>query len=193
MSAEVAVVEDSRGRITPLGEFLFALVSASGDSVSDLSRRANLSRSFLYLLKDDKQVPSIESLVAVLEALGAESVRPGDPGEAADLVVRLNGEDLLIRLPANSRRAERSRSSMRALNSQSSLLMGAVSGSLQRTSLEHFPAVYNTASGAPRRGRGSRSDKLLGELLDAAAGLDPEQLALLVEHARLLGRGPSRK
>ena len=105
MSAEVAVVEDSRGRITPLGEFLFALVSASGDSVSDLSRRANLSRSFLSLLKDDKQVPSIESLVAVLEALGSESVRPGDPGEAADLVVRLNGEDLLIRLPANSRRA----------------------------------------------------------------------------------------
>jgi len=62
-SHDITVAVDRRGRTTPLGEFVFRIVEERGMSVSQLSRDSSLSRSFLYLLKDDRQVPSLDTLV----------------------------------------------------------------------------------------------------------------------------------
>jgi transcriptional regulator with XRE-family HTH domain len=199
MGVSAAVVEDGQGRVWPLGDFVFRLAKESGESVSELARRSGLSRSFLYLLKDDRQVPSIDSLVALFEAAGAEEVRVPEPGERGDLVVRIRGEDHRVSLPDAGKRAARSRSAIRSLNA------GTTSGAAY-ASLDSGPPPDITRAMASPSARawspaGPGGDwagaaptppderkRLLGALLESAAGLDAERLALLVEHARLLGR-----
>ena len=60
-ATDLTVAVDKRGRTTPLGDFVFGLLEAKGMSVSEFARRSQLSRSFLYLLRDDKQVPSLDT------------------------------------------------------------------------------------------------------------------------------------
>ncbi len=113
--ADIAVAVDSRGRRTPLGEFVFALLTDSDQSISEVARRANLSRSFLYLLRDDRQVPSLDTLIALFEAIGVDEVRVGEVGERGDLAVRVNDREWWIRLPQDNKRAARSRSALQSL------------------------------------------------------------------------------
>lgn len=182
-ATDITVAVDGRGRTTPLGEFVFGLLAERERSVSWLSRESNLSRSFLYLLKDDRQVPSLDTLVALFQAIGVDDVRIAGAGERGDLVVVVDGRTWWIRLPGTSRRAERSRSAMQTLAS-------APEPAFDAAPPRGPAATYDLGAGGPRRS--SRTDerqRLLGELLAAASDLDKRRLELLVEHARLLGKG----
>ena len=86
-ATDLTVAVDKRGRTTPLGDFVFGLLEAKGMSVSEFARRSQLSRSFLYLLRDDKQVPSLDTLVTLFRALEVDDVRVADVGEPGDLAL----------------------------------------------------------------------------------------------------------
>lgn len=187
MASDITVVVDRRGRTTPLGDFVFGLLEQSGKSVSQLSRDANLSRSFLYLLKDDRQVPSLDSLVTLFEAVGVDAVRIADPGEPGELALEVEGRPWWVRLPGSNRRAARSRSALQTLSSPpppsyDDLRSDAAMGSAA-------PASYSRDTNFSRKGRTDDRQRLLGELLQAAGSLDKQRLELLVENAKLLGKG----
>jgi transcriptional regulator with XRE-family HTH domain len=186
---DITVAVDRRGRTTPLGEFVFRIVDDRGMSVSQLSRDSNLSRSFLYLLKDDRQVPSLDTLVALFEAIGIDDVRPTEPGEPGELAIRVDDKPFWIRFPNSHRRTERSRAAL-----QSFAASGSWADEEQPTLLAAAPqASYSrgsgSASGYTRSARNDERQRLLTELLAAAGNLDKERLALLLDHAKLLGRG----
>jgi len=189
MASDITVVVDRRGRTTPLGDFVFRLLEQSGKSVSQLSRDANLSRSFLYLLKDDRQVPSLDSLVTLFEAVGVDEVRIADSDEPGELALVIDGRPWWVRLPSSSRRAARSRSALQTLNAPS-LSASAMSydvGADEPLLLSAAPASYSRDSGFTRKTRTDDRQRLLGELLAAAGALDKQRLELLVENAKLLG------
>ena len=188
MASDITVAVDRRGRTTPLGEFVFRLLEDSGKSVSQLSRDANLSRSFLYLLKDDRQVPSLDTLVALFHAVGVDDVRIADADEAGELALVVNGRPWWIRLPDTNRRAARSRSALETLSSASmsavdEMVVGEAAPSPTRA------AAYSRDSAFGRSSKPSERQRLLGELLTAAGDLDKQRLELLVENAKLLGKG----
>jgi transcriptional regulator with XRE-family HTH domain len=202
-----AVAVDRRGRRTPLGEFVFRLLADSGQSVSEVSRRSNLSRSFLYLLKDDRQVPSLDTLVALFEAIGVD-VRVADDGEPGQLALTVDGRDWWIRLPDSNKRFARSQAAYAALSTNAvtgappepyaddapppaamSARAASPRSASPRSALSARSASYDRDSSFSRSRAADERTKLLGELLAAAGDLDPERLELLLEHARLLGRG----
>jgi transcriptional regulator with XRE-family HTH domain len=186
--ADIAVAVDGRGRRTPLGEFVFGLLTDSEQSVSEVARRANLSRSFLYLLKDDRQVPSLDTLIALFEAIGVDEVRVGEVGERGDLAVRVNDREWWVRLPQDNKRAARSRSALQSLTTGGSF--DALPGGM--AAMASTPPAgassYDRDTSFTRRSAGDERKQQLAELLAAAGGLDRERLELLLEHARLLGR-----
>lgn len=154
-------------------------------SVSQLSRDSSLSRSFLYLLKDDRQVPSLDTLVALFEAIGVDEVRPSEPGEPGELAIQVDGKPFWIRFPSSHRRTERSRTALQSF---------AASGSWadeEPLMVAAAPATYSRGSGSgyTRSAKNDERQRLLSELLAAAGELDKERLRLLLDHARLLGRG----
>lgn len=182
---DITVAVDKRGRTTPLGEFVFKVLSDRGMSVSQLSRDSNVSRSFLYLLKDDRQVPSLDTLVALFEAMGIDEVRPADPGEPGELAILVDTKPYWIRLPGNSRRTERSRAALQSFAASSwtddeaaPLMAAAPQASYSRST-----------SGYARTSRNDERQRLLSELLAAANDLDKDRLAILLDHAKLLRRG----
>jgi hypothetical protein len=184
-SHDITVAVDRRGRTTPLGEFVFRIVEERGMSVSQLSRDSSLSRSFLYLLKDDRQVPSLDTLVSLFEAIGVDEVRPSDPGEPGELAIQVDGKPFWIRFPASHRRTERSRTALQSF---------AASGSWadeEPLMVAAAPASYSRSSGSgyTRSAKNDERQRLLSELLAAAGELDKERLRLLLDHAKLLGRG----
>ena len=184
-SHDITVAVDRRGRTTPLGEFVFRIVEERGMSVSQLSRDSNLSRSFLYLLKDDRQVPSLDTLVALFEAIGVDEVRPSEPGEPGELAIQVDGKPFWIRFPSTHRRTERSRTALQSF---------AASGSWadeEAMMVAAAPASYSRSSGSgyTRSAKNDERQRLLSELLAAAGELDKERLRLLLDHAKLLGRG----
>lgn len=188
MASDITVVVDRRGRTTPLGEFVFRLLEESGKSVSQLSRDANLSRSFLYLLKDDRQVPSLDTLVALFDAIGVDDVRIADADEPGELALVVNGRPWWIRLPGSNRRAARARSALETLTTASmsaadDLYVSAPPAPSTRG------AAYSRDSAFARSSKPSDRQRLLGELLSAAGELDKQRLELLVENAKLLGKG----
>jgi transcriptional regulator with XRE-family HTH domain len=189
MASDITVVVDRRGRTTPLGDFVFRLLEQSGKSVSQLSRDANLSRSFLYLLKDDRQVPSLDSLVTLFEAVGVDEVRIADSNEPGELALVIDGRQWWVRLPSSSRRAARSRSALQTLSSPSPSMSAMpyddVAGA--PVLMSAAPASYSRDSGFTRKNRTDDRQRLLGELLAAAGALDKQRLELLVENAKLLG------
>jgi transcriptional regulator with XRE-family HTH domain len=185
--ADIAVAVDGRGRRTPLGEFVFGLLTDSEQSVSEVARRANLSRSFLYLLKDDRQVPSLDTLIALFEAIGVDEVRVGEVGERGDLAVRVHEREWWIRLPRDNKRAARSRSALQSLTTGGSF--DAPAGMVAMASSPPSGAAsYDRDTSYTRRPVDDDRKQQLAELLAAAGGLDRERLELLLEHARLLGR-----
>ena len=183
---DITVAVDKRGRTTPLGEFVFRIVEERGMSVSQLSRDSSLSRSFLYLLKDDRQVPSLDTLVSLFEAIGIDEVRPSDPGEPGELAIRVDDKPYWIRFPSSHRRTERSRTALQSF---------AASGTWaddEPVLMAAAPAASYARSAGAGYAKTSRNDerqRLLSELLAAAGELDKERLRLLLDHARLLGRG----
>jgi transcriptional regulator with XRE-family HTH domain len=186
MASDITVVVDRRGRTTPLGDFVFRLLEQSGKSVSQLSRDANLSRSFLYLLKDDRQVPSLDSLVTLFEAVGVDEVRIADPDEPGELALVIEGRPWWVRLPSSSRRAARSRSALQTLSAPSASMSYDL-GSDDAVVVGSAPASYSRDSGFSRKTATDDRQRLLGELLAAASALDKQRLELLVENAKLLG------
>ena len=178
---------DRRGRKTPLGEFVFGLLADSGQSVSEVSRRSNLSRSFLYLLKDDRQIPSLDTLVALFEAIGVD-VRVADDGEPGQLALTVDGRDWWIRLPESNKRFARSQAAFQALSTNATA--GAAPDSDSAPAAGGSASYRRTSSASFARSRKpDERARLLGELLEAAGPLDPARLALLVEHAKILGKG----
>ena len=187
-TTDITVAVDKRGRTTPLGEFVFRILGERRMSVSALSRESNLSRSFLYLLKDDRQVPSIDTLVALFEAVGVDDVRLAEPDEPGELAITVDGRPFWIRLPSSHRRTERSRAAMQSLAVASAVFDDDPSAA--PASAPRAAAYSRSASGnLSRSSKTNERQRLLSELLAAAGELDKERLALLVEHAKLLARG----
>ena len=192
-ATDLTVAVDKRGRTTPLGDFVFGLLEAKGMSVSEFARRSQLSRSFLYLLRDDKQVPSLDTLVTLFRALEVDDVRVADVGEPGDLALAVDGKPWWIRLPSTNRRSARSVEAFQLLSAPP-LAMAAdagpeVAGAVAVSSSPTKGAAYSREHGWTRSTKVDPRQRLLGELLAAAGDLDRERLELLVEHARLLGRG----
>ena len=192
MSDSYAAVLDDSGHAERLSTFLTHLLKGSELGIAEIARRAHLSRSFLYLLMDDEQVPSVESLVAVFEAAGCTDVRAADPGEPGEIAFTWLEHERWVRLPADGKRAARSRATLRTLNSsQGSRMTEPPPPSSRRQSAAPSGAVamsYDLSVGSAPPSPASDRQQLLGELLDSAGDLDPDRLRLLVEHARLLGR-----
>jgi len=205
---ETALIVDEQGSRTPLGEFLTRLVKASNLGVAEIARRSHLSRSFLYLLMSDRQSPSVESLLSLLEVLGCDEVSSGGPDEPGDIALTWNEQRFWVRLPHGSRAAERSRSALRTLNTSPSaetypasapsappmpMSVPALAPLMYRAAAaEPVPAAFaafDVAGGAASRVESTASDKsaLLAELVSRASALDEEQLRLLIENARLMG------
>ena len=197
-----AVAVDRRGRRTPLGEFVFRLLADSGQSVSEVARRSSLSRSFLYLLRDDRQVPSLDTLVALFEAIGVD-VRVADDGEPGQLALTVDGRDWWIRLPDSNKRFARSQAAYAALSTNAvasappepyadagppPAAMSARSAPSARAASARAASYDRDSSFSRSRATDERTE-LLAELLAAAGDLDPKRLELLLEHAKLLGRG----
>jgi transcriptional regulator with XRE-family HTH domain len=205
MGRDEAVVVDRRGRATPLGAYVFGLIADSGLSVSEVSRRAGLSRSFLYLLRDDEQVPAMDTLVTLFEALDVDEVRAAAPGEPGDLAVSAGGRERWVRLPRTNKRAERSRSAWASLASTEAgpvdspaPMMGVprraaddpeITESRRAGSSARAGTSYTRDSGFARAAKADPLQRRLSELMAAAADLDDDRLELLLQHARLLERG----
>jgi transcriptional regulator with XRE-family HTH domain len=203
---ETALIVDEQGSRTPLGEFLTRLVKASDLGVAEIARRSHLSRSFLYLLMSDRQSPSVESLLSLLEVVGCDEVSSGGPDEPGDIALTWNDQRFWVRLPHGSRAAERSRSALRTLNTSPSaesypasappeppmpMSVPALAPLMYRAA-EPAPAAFaafEVVGGAASRVESTASDKsaLLAELVSRASALDEEQLRLLIDNARLMG------
>jgi transcriptional regulator with XRE-family HTH domain len=204
---ETALIVDEQGSRTPLGEFLTRLVKASNLGVAEIARRSHLSRSFLYLLMSDRQSPSVESLLSLLEVLGCDEVSSGGPDEPGDIALTWNDQRFWVRLPHGSRAAERSRSALRTLNTSPSpdaypasapsapmpMSVPALAPLMYRAAAVESASVafaaFDVAGGSASRVESTTSDKsaLLAELVSRASALDEEQLRLLIENARLMG------
>jgi len=157
-------------------------------SVSALSRESNLSRSFLYLLKDDRQVPSIDTLVALFEAVGVDDVRLAEPDEPGELAISVDGRPFWIRLPSSHRRTDRSRAAMQSL-AISAALFDDEPSSASPPAPRAASYSRSAAGGLSRSSKSHDRQRQLSELLATAGELDKDRLALLIEHAKLLARG----
>jgi len=194
---EVALIVDEFGGETLLGEFLTRLVKSSDLGVAEIARRAHLSRSFLYLLMSDRQSPSVESLLALFEALDADEVHTAGPDNPGDIGLQWRGRRYWVRLPRGSRQAERSRSALRTLNtSRPSDSTDYDIAPMTAPMSSPGPRVFavNAMTSADDMGasvvsahEASDRSRLLAELVSRASALDEEQLRLLIENARLMG------
>lgn len=189
--SEIAQIVDAHGTHHPLGEFLTRLVKASGLGVAEIARRSHLSRSFLYLLMSDRQSPSVESLLALLEVLGCDDVRSAREDEPGDIALSWSGGRFWVQLPRGSRAAERSRSALRTLNASMTYDDAAAAASMAMPAMSAPTAAFASyvVSDGVVREADADSDKsaLLAELVSRASALDEEQLRLLIENARLMG------
>ena len=190
-------------RAVPLGRFIDQLAKATRRPVTEIVREAQISRAYYYVLRDSDQTPSIETLANLLTALDVD-FRLGDTDDAAQFVVRSEGEEWLIHLPYAGKQAARARA-VRNMTYASSL---------PNTSAKARPAgvgeplyalapLPDSPSGSPaqpagagrsfvvgrgpsRRDRSALESRLLSELVSAAGDLDAERLQHLVATARLL-------
>ena len=190
-------------RAVPLGRFIDQLAKATRRPVTEIVREAQISRAYYYVLRDSDQTPSIETLANLLTALDVD-FRLGDTDDAAQFVVRSEGEEWLIHLPYAGKQAARARA-VRNMTYASSL---------PNTSAQARPAgvgeplyalapLPDSPSGSPaqpagagrsfvvgrgpsRRDRSALESRLLSELVSAAGDLDAERLRHLVATARLL-------
>ena len=206
-----AVVVDSQGRELSLGALLELLVSRSDLPITKIAEAAGVSRSFFYLLRDDKQIPSLESLVSLLAACESGEVRLAELGEPGEVVVTTGGETYYVHL--SSTRSRFASSTLRSTkpasswSSEEDIWPHLAPPDLPRspTASDSWglatwsPAYADPAPPSPSaptsdgrrrftRAREGGRDRLLGDLLEVAGGLDQERLDLLVEYARLLRR-----
>ena len=194
---DVALIVDDVGNETLLGEFLTRLVKSSDLGVAEIARRAHLSRSFLYLLMSDRQSPSVESLLALFEALDADEVHTAEPGHPGDIGLQWRGRRYWVRLPRGSRQAERSRSALRTLNNSRSSdtadyditpMAAPMPAAGPRAFVVNAMAMSEDMSGSIVSSQeASDRSRLLAELVSRASALDEEQLRLLIDNARLMG------
>lgn len=189
--ATVEVVR-ADGVAEPLSRFLTRLLKGGGLSVSEVSRRSGLSRSYLYVLMDENQTPTTEALIALLDAAGCEAVRPAGAWDDAEIAFKWAGGAHLVRYPPSDRRSTRARNAMRSLKRGSDSWASPVDDQpLEvfgvQASAAAAGAEYDMRAGG-RRTAANERQLLLGQLLEAAGGLDEDRIRLLVEHARILGR-----
>lgn len=173
--AGAAQVRDAAGATWPLGDWLADLLMRSKQSVTRTVDRAHLSRSFYYLVRDGKQVPSVESLASLLEALDVDEVRLAAPTEPGDLYCVVDGRAHTITLPRSGRRAVRSRTALYSL----------ANGPRELAPVADYQV--NAAGIVPARSPDDRT-RLIAELLHHASDLDVGRLRLLAAHAELLAR-----
>lgn len=173
----LALVRDAEGSERPLGDWLGDLLARSEQSVTRAADRAHLSRSFYYLVLKGHQVPSVESLASLLEALDVDDVRLASPSESGDLVCVVDGRRFSVVLPRSGRRAVRSRNALYTLATKESASSPIVN------------YMMGPAESPPvRAGAADERTRLIAELLHNAADLDLPRLRLLVAHAELLAR-----
>jgi len=214
--ADGPVAVRARGhRAVPLGRFIDQLAKATRRPVTEIVREAQISRAYYYVLRDSDQTPSIETLANLLTALDVD-FRLGDTDDAAQFVVRSEGEEWLIHLPYAGKQAARARA-VRNMTYASSLPNTSAppnTSATQHTSAQARPAgvgeplyalapLPDSPSGSPaqpagagrsfvvgrgpsRRDRSALESRLLSELVSAAGDLDAERLQHLVATARLL-------
>ncbi len=197
------VVRSRDGMQQPLGRFLSGLAKQTGRPVTEIAREAQISRAYYYVLRDSDQTPSIETLANLLTSLGVD-FRLGDRDDDAEFVVRTEGEEWLVRLPYEGKKAARARA-VRDMTYESSLPNKPPRPELERSApaeplyaLAPVPDVtasapsampgrtFVVARGASRRNQSARESRLLSELVSAAGELDADRLAHLVATARLL-------
>lgn len=94
------------GRRAPLGQFIDRLAKRTGRPVTEIARAAQISRAYYYVLRDSDQTPSIETLANLLTSLAVD-FRLGDVDDEAEFVVRSEGDEWLIQLPYEGKRAAR--------------------------------------------------------------------------------------
>ena len=212
------VVVRTRDRMKqPLGRFLDRLAKGTGRPITEIARDAQISRAYYYVLRDSDQTPSIETLANLLTSLGVD-FRLGDRDDDAQFVVRTDGDEWLVRLPYEGKRAARARA-VRDMTYESSLPnkpapaedsapdaaggAGPPTGTgapLYALAPPPTPMMPNEPPGAgrsfvvgrgpSRRDRSARESRLLSELVSAAGDLDADRLEHLIATARLLADKP---
>jgi hypothetical protein len=171
---ETALVVDGQGRESSLGDLLELLVSRSDLPITRIAEAAGVSRSFFYLLRDDKQIPSLESLVSLLAACNAGEVRLAEVGEPGDVVVTTGDQTYFVQL--SSTRSRMASSTLRSSRSAWSSASSEDAWALQSAS----PFGWDAAAARPV----PTSSPPHGDAETPPAG----RLTLLVEYARLLRR-----
>lgn len=211
------VVVRTRDRMRqPLGRFLDVLAKGTGRPVTEIARDAQISRAYYYVLRDSDQTPSIETLANLLTSFGVD-FRLGDRDDDAQFVVRTDGDEWLVRLPYEGKRAARARA-VRDMTYESSLpntpaptkdtapiptpppvvaagapLYAVAPPSSPISSADSGGGAGRTfvvGLGSARRERSGRENRLLSELVSAAGDLDAERLEHLITTARLLAEKP---
>ena len=200
------VVRSRDGMQQPLGRFLSDLAKQTGRPVTEIAREAQISRAYYYVLRDSDQTPSIETLANLLTSLGVD-FRLGDRDDDAEFVVRTEGDEWLVRLPYEGKKAARARA-VRDMTYESRLPNKPPPPELEPVgpgeplyALAPLPASVPSVSasgagrtgrtfvvgrGTPRRSQSAREGRLLSELVSAAGELDADRLEHLIATAKLL-------
>ncbi len=187
---EPGVVRIRDGQRTTLGRFLEDLTKRRGQPITTLTDQAQISRAYYYLLRDDKQTPSIETLANLLSALGVD-FRLGTPTDDADFVVSLEDSEWVIRLGYEGRRAARART-VRAMtyagspHADSGMPLAAAPPP-PASATRHSGQTFVVAAGRPVS-QTPRQARLLSDLVEAAGSLDEEHLEALVRNAQLFAK-----
>lgn len=188
------------GRRAPLGQFIDRLAKRTGRPVTEIARVAQISRAYYYVLRDSDQTPSIETLANLLTSLAVD-FRLGDADDDAEFVVRSEGDEWLIQLPYEGKRAARA-AAVRNMTYASSLPNKPPpedpAVAMQVPLSDGFAPDAGGAGGGTfvvghdteRRGRSAHESRLLSELLSAAGDLDADRLEHLIATARLLADNP---
>ncbi len=186
---EPGVVRVRDGHRVTLGAFLETLAKRRGQPITALTDQAQISRAYYYLLRDDRQTPSIETLANLLGALGAD-FRFGTPTDDADFVVSLEDDEWLIRLGYEGRRAARART-VRAMTYAASPQPDSAmpeAAPPPRAASARGGRTFVVAAGSTDS-RTPRQAELLSQLVEAAGKLDEERLEALVRNAQLFAKG----
>ncbi len=166
------------------------LAKRRGQPITALTDRAQISRAYYYLLRDDRQTPSIETLANLLGALGAD-FRLGTPTDDADFVVSLDDDEWMIRLAYAGRRAARARA-VRAMTYAAGppqeVALPQAAPPPPRAASRSAGRTFVVAAETPES-RTPRQAQLLSQLVEAAGKLDDERLEALVHNAQLFAKG----
>jgi len=184
------VVVRTRDRMKqPLGRFLDRLAKATGRPITEIAREAQISRAYYYVLRDSDQTPSIETLANLLTSLGVD-FRLGDRDDDAEFVVRTDGDEWLVRLPYEGKRAARARA-VRDMTYESSLPNKPAAR--ERSAPGAATREHLTQDAAANAGPPAGTGAPLYALAPPPAPMMSTESAGGAGRTFVVGRGPSRR